>query len=85
MKIRLAAIGTAFSLLAVLQTAAFGQSSKGILAGTVRDKTYAAVGGAKVTVTSEDTLGETRTDTTSPVGAYRKWKASTPACMRFRW
>lgn len=46
------------------------QTSKGILAGTVRDKTGAAIAGATVTATSEDT-GETRTTTTTPQGAYR--------------
>jgi outer membrane receptor protein involved in Fe transport len=49
---------------------AFAQSSKGILAGTVRDASNAVVPGAKVTVTSEDT-GETRSLTTSGQGAYR--------------
>lgn len=46
------------------------QTSKGILAGTVRDQTGAAVGSATVTVTSQET-GETRTTTASSQGSYR--------------
>ena len=49
---------------------AVAQTSKGILAGVVRDPTGAAIGNATVTVTSQDT-GETRTLTTSALGAYR--------------
>jgi hypothetical protein len=37
----------------------FGQTSKGTIAGIVRDKTGAVVSGAKVTVTSQET-SETR-------------------------
>jgi outer membrane receptor protein involved in Fe transport len=46
------------------------QSSKGILAGTVRDTTGAVISKASVTVTGEDT-GETRTLSTTPLGGYR--------------
>jgi outer membrane receptor protein involved in Fe transport len=46
------------------------QSSKGILAGTVRDTTGAVVAKATVTVTGEET-GETRALETTPQGAYR--------------
>jgi len=61
-----------FSLLAtlVLTTAAVAQTSKGILAGTIRDTSGAVIPSAKVTVTSEDT-GETRTMPATSLGAYR--------------
>ena len=61
------------SLLAILLTVAGmakGQSSKGILTGTVRDTTGAVVAGANVTITSEDT-GVARSLTTTQQGAYR--------------
>ncbi len=48
----------------------FAQSSKGILAGTVRDSSGAVISNAKVTVTSQET-GETRTLTTTALGSYR--------------
>jgi outer membrane receptor protein involved in Fe transport len=49
---------------------AFAQTSKGIIAGIVRDKTGAVVSGAKVTVTSQET-SETRSAVADERGAYR--------------
>jgi len=49
---------------------AFAQTSKGILTGTVRDKSGAVVPAATVIVTSEET-GETRTITSTSIGSYR--------------
>jgi len=46
------------------------QTSKGILAGVVRDSSGAGIPGATVTVTSQDT-GETRTVKSESTGAYR--------------
>ena len=60
----------AISLGLLWSSSAFAQSSKGILAGVVRDKTGAVVSKASVTVTSEDT-GETRSLSTTPQGGYR--------------
>jgi outer membrane receptor protein involved in Fe transport len=61
-----------FAVLTVLAMVGIGvaQSSKGILAGTVRDSTGAVISNAKVTITSQDT-GETRTLMTSSLGSYR--------------
>lgn len=67
---KLTTIGMLLVLFMTLHLSAFGQSSKGILSGTVRDKTGAAVAAAQVTVTSEDT-GETRTLVASSIGAFR--------------
>jgi len=64
------------NLVLLLSIALFGigvvsaQTSKGILAGTVRDQTGAAVPNATVTVTSQET-GETRTATSNSQGSYR--------------
>lgn len=66
---RLTTVGIV-SVLLTFGVAAFAQTSKGILAGTVRDATGAVVAGAKVTVTSEDT-GETRSLASTDLGAYR--------------
>src|SRR5438105_7682108 len=63
-------IGMVAASLLVFQLGAFAQTSKGILAGTVRDSSGAVVTGATVTVTSEDT-GETRSLNTTSIGAYR--------------
>ncbi len=60
----------ALAALMVVAVAAVAQSSKGILAGVVRDSTGAVIAQAKVVVTNQDT-GETRTTTTSSLGAYR--------------
>ncbi|MDQ2839517.1 MAG: TonB-dependent receptor [Acidobacteriota bacterium] len=58
-------------LLSVGFTAlAIGQTSKGIVAGTVRDQAGAVIAHATVTVTSEET-GENRTVQTNDQGAYR--------------
>jgi len=67
---RFKTIGMTLALLAGVSHLGVSQTSKGILAGTVRDKTGAVLVGAKVTVTSEDT-GETRTIPTTPQGGYR--------------
>lgn len=56
--------------LGSLTLVAVGQTSKGILAGTVRDTSGAALPNAKVTVVSEET-GESRTLQASGIGAYR--------------
>ena len=49
---------------------AFGQSSKGILAGVARDASGAVVAGATITITNQAT-SETRNVQTSTDGAYR--------------
>ncbi len=67
---RFTTVGVLLALLLAGRMTAFGQTSKGILAGTVRDATGAVVANAKVTVTSEDT-GETRALPTTSLGAYR--------------
>lgn len=46
------------------------QTSKGILAGVVRDKSGAVIPNATVTVSNQDT-GENRTTTTTSLGGYR--------------
>jgi outer membrane receptor protein involved in Fe transport len=62
----MAAVGAAV----LAGTSLNAQTSKGILAGTVRDTTGAVISKASVTVTGEDT-GETRTLSTTPLGGYR--------------
>jgi len=57
-------------LLAATRAQLLGQSSKGILAGTVRDSTGAVIERAQVTVLSEET-GEIRSLPTTALGAYR--------------
>ena len=61
---------TAFVLSLVLATIlpASAQTSKGIIAGVVRDKTGAVIPGAKVTLTSQDT-SETRAAVADERGA----------------
>jgi hypothetical protein len=66
---RLTTVGIV-SVLLSFGVAAFAQTSKGILAGTVRDATGATVAGAKVTVTSEGT-GEARSTASTNLGAFR--------------
>ncbi len=61
---------TALVLFFAFVGSAIAQTSKGILSGVVRDATGAAVPGATVTVTDQDT-GETRTVTSEATGAYR--------------
>src|SRR5438874_5611354 len=58
------------AVLGSLNFAASAQTSKGILSGTVRDTSGAALPKANVTVVSEDT-GETRNLQASGIGAYR--------------
>src|SRR5258707_6345422 len=60
----------ALSLVVAFILPAIAQPSKGILAGIVRDKTGAAIAGAKVTLTSQDT-SETRAAVADERGAYR--------------
>src|SRR5215813_13623227 len=62
-------IGT-FIAFVLLVSVGIAQTSKGILSGVVRDATGAAIPGATVTVTNQDT-GETRTVTSEATGAYR--------------
>ena len=57
-------------LFFALVGAGVAQTSKGILSGIVRDSTGAAIPGATVTVTNQDT-GETRTVKSESTGAYR--------------
>ncbi|WP_263366971.1 TonB-dependent receptor [Edaphobacter bradus] len=57
-------------LFFVLVGAGLAQTSKGIVAGVVRDASGAVISGATVTVTNQDTT-ETRTTTTASTGAYR--------------
>ena len=64
----LSAFGLSLVLASILPAVA--QSSKGILAGSVRDKTGAVIPGAKITVTSQDT-SETRDAVADDRGAYR--------------
>jgi hypothetical protein len=63
---------TAFALFLVVASVpqAIAQTSKGILAGIVRDKTGAVIPGAKITLTSQDT-SETRNAVADERGAYR--------------
>jgi hypothetical protein len=53
-----------------MQMAAFAQTSKGTLAGSVRDTSGAALPNANIVITNEAT-GETRTVTSNAEGAYR--------------
>jgi outer membrane receptor protein involved in Fe transport len=59
-----------FILFAAAVAPAIAQSSKGIIAGVVRDKTGAVISGAKVTVTSQET-SETRNAVADERGAFR--------------
>jgi len=61
------AIFTAFALFSVTT---FAQTSRGMIAGTVVDKTGAAIAGASVTALNKDN-GLKRTVATGPTGAYR--------------
>ena len=63
---------TAVALFLVIATSlpANSQTSKGIIAGIVRDKTGAVIPGAKVTVTSQET-SEARSAVADERGAYR--------------
>ena len=59
-----------FLLICVAGAELSAQTSRGILAGVVRDPTGAAIASATITVRNEAT-GETRTATTGASGAYR--------------
>lgn len=63
-------LAVALVLVLALVSAGVAQTSKGILSGVIRDTTGAAIPGATVTVTNQDT-GETRTVTSEATGAYR--------------
>ncbi len=63
-------LSTASLLLSATASPLWAQTSKGILAGVVRDPSGAAVARAAVVITSEDT-GESRQLTTDAQGAYR--------------
>src|SRR5882757_1138254 len=67
---RIVLSAAALSLVIASILPAVAQSSKGILAGSVRDKTGAVIPGAKITVTSQDT-SETRDAVADDRGAYR--------------
>ncbi len=67
---RRTAASLAFAGTVVLAGVAHAQTSKGILAGIVRDPSGAAVSGATITVTNQAT-GEKRTVTSAADGAYR--------------
>lgn len=60
----------AFCIVAAVPHSIHAQTSKGILAGIVRDSTGAVVPNADILITNEDT-GETRTVTSSSTGAFR--------------
>jgi len=57
--------------VAVLAIPAFAQTSNGAIAGTIVDKTGAAVPDAKIQVTSKDRGGEPRETITDSTGSYR--------------
>ena len=67
---RILLTAVALSLVIASVLPAIAQTSKGILAGIVRDKTGAVIPGAKVTLTSQDT-SETRGAVADERGAYR--------------
>ncbi len=58
-----------FSVLLLLSTSLFSQTSTGRILGTVTDRTGAAVSGATVTIVDVQ-RGTTRTLTTDDAGAY---------------
>src|SRR6185312_1881813 len=65
--------GVLFATMAAFLLApmlSFGQTSRGMIAGTVTDTTGAAISGASVTAVNKDN-GLKRSVTTGPTGAYR--------------
>src|SRR5262249_49298694 len=66
---KLSKLGLLFSVL-LAGAVCMAQTSKGIIAGTVRDTTGAVMAGATVTATNVATA-ETRTTTTNEIGTYR--------------
>ncbi len=70
MKSRTLLVAVTFFMCFVFVLSTVAQTSKGIIAGIVRDKTGAVVSGAKVTVTSQET-SETRAAASDERGAYR--------------
>lgn len=70
MRFRFRTLGVVLLGLAAMAGAGLAQTSKGILAGVVRDPTGAVVAGAQVVLTSELT-GEVRETTSNNEGAYR--------------
>src|SRR5277367_4109138 len=67
---RIFVVAAAFFLVIATILPVSAQTSKGTIAGIVRDKTGAVVSGAKVTVTSQET-SETRSAVADERGAYR--------------
>jgi len=59
-----------FCVVAATPRRIHAQTSKGILAGVIRDSTGASLPNATIVITNEDT-GETRTVTSSDTGSYR--------------
>src|SRR5215469_6202647 len=59
-----------FCIVAAVPHSIHAQTSKGILAGIIRDSTGAVLPNADILITNEDT-GETRTVTSSSTGAFR--------------
>ena len=66
---RIAILMVCAALIVLSASPAFAQSSPGKIAGTVRDANGAAVGGAPVTITNQETLA-TRVVRSSSTGAY---------------
>ncbi|HWR36083.1 MAG TPA: carboxypeptidase regulatory-like domain-containing protein [Clostridia bacterium] len=60
---------TIVAILVLVTGAAFAQTSKGTLGGTITDNTGAVIAGASVT--AKGSMGETRTAVTGPNGQYR--------------
>src|ERR1700675_3030898 len=67
---RILAIAVTLFVFASTIRPVVAQTSKGIIAGIVRDKTGAVIPGAKVTVTSQET-SETRSAGADERGAFR--------------
>ncbi|MBS1798230.1 MAG: carboxypeptidase regulatory-like domain-containing protein [Acidobacteria bacterium] len=68
--LRLCALLSLLCIVVAIPLRGHAQTSKGTLAGVVRDTTGAVLPNATVVITNEDT-GETRTVTTTSTGAYR--------------
>jgi len=64
-------LGLALALLGLGVVAGYAQTSNGAIAGTIVDKTGAAVIDAEVTVTSDDRGGEPRVMNTDASGSFR--------------
>ncbi len=64
-------VAVVVALLVLTSSAALAQTSKGAIAGTVVDKSSAAVVGATITARNTQLVGEERTTTSDSTGAYR--------------